>query len=95
VPADPPVPVPAPWARARAVAERMAAAAGTRPRWAETPDAVRVEVEVPETVGLAELGEIVTAMREADRCGHDLVADRGVAWAEFDLGPGGGGGQER
>ncbi len=95
MPPDPPVPAPSPRARARSVAARMAAAAGTEARWAETPDAVRVEVEVPQHTGLDALGEIVAAMADADRSGHALVADRGVAWAEVDLpagGPGGPGG---
>ncbi|MDI5971553.1 hypothetical protein POF50_019835 [Streptomyces sp. SL13] len=74
-----------PESRARAVAGRLAAATGTEARTTETPDAIRVEADVPEAIGLESLAAIVAALGTADHYGHDLTSGTGVAWAEIDL----------
>lgn len=80
--------MPAPETRAQAVAERLAAATGAEARVRRTPDAIRVEVDVPAELSESALGEIVAALVAADRYGHDVTGradDAGVAWAEIIL----------
>jgi hypothetical protein len=72
-----------PESRAREVAEQLTAATGTEARTTETPDAIRVEVEVPDEVTAELLAALVKALTAADRYGHDRTATTGVAWAEI------------
>lgn len=77
-----------PETRAQAVAERLAAATCTEVRVLRTPDAIRVEVDLPAVLDAAALGAIVAALGAADRFGHDVTGaadDAGVAWAEIGL----------
>lgn len=72
-----------PEARARQVAERLTAATGIQARTTETPETIRVEVDVPTEITTELLTAIVTALGIADRYGHDHTATEGVAWAEI------------
>lgn len=71
-----------PESRALEIAGRLTAAIGTETRTTETPDAVRVEVDVPDEVSSELLTAIVDALSLADRYGHDFTATSNVAWAE-------------
>ncbi|PWI41061.1 hypothetical protein [Streptomyces sp. ICBB 8177] len=72
-----------PEARAREVADRLAAATGTEARTLATPEAIRVEVYVPDEIPEPLHTALVDALRRADRYGHARTADAAVAWAEI------------
>ena len=72
-----------PESRAREVAALLTAATGTEARTTETPDAIRIEVDVPAEITTELLTDLVTALGTADRYGHDHTSAIGVAWAEF------------
>ncbi|MDF3290795.1 hypothetical protein [Streptomyces silvisoli] len=72
-----------PESRAREVAERLTVATGNEARTTETPDAIRIEVDVPAEIPAELLRAIVSALGSADRYGHDHTATTGVAWAEI------------
>ncbi len=69
--------------RAREAAGQLTAATGNEARTTETPDAFRVEVDVPDGITTESLIAIVTALDAADHYGHDQTATTDVAWAEF------------
>ncbi len=71
-----------PESRAREIAEQLTAATGTEARTRQTPDAIRVEVDVPAEITAELLIAIVTALGIGDRYGHDHTPTAGVAWAE-------------
>ncbi|MEU6173969.1 hypothetical protein ABZ832_18860 [Streptantibioticus parmotrematis] len=72
-----------PEARAAEVAALLAAATGTEARTTSTPDAIRVEVDVPDEIPEPLHTALVDALRRADRYGHARTTDAAVAWAEI------------
>lgn len=67
-----------------ALAGMLAAATSTEPRITETPDAVRIEVDLPEELSTVIRSTILTSLGAADRYGHDRTEDGDSVWAEID-----------
>jgi hypothetical protein len=62
----------------------LAAATSSEPRITETPDAVRIEVDLPEELSTVTRSTILASLGTADRYGHDRTDSGDSVWAEID-----------
>jgi hypothetical protein len=71
--------------RATALAGRLAAATGCDPRTDETPELIRLEVDLPTELTASARDGILAALVLADRYGHIRTDQGAIAWMELDL----------
>ncbi|MDQ1009839.1 hypothetical protein QFZ82_004324 [Streptomyces sp. V4I23] len=67
-----------------ALAGMLAAATSSKPRITETPNAIRIEVNLPQELSNVTRSTILTSLGTADRYGHDRTDDGDSVWAEID-----------
>ncbi|NWF30663.1 hypothetical protein HW130_31180 [Streptomyces sp. PKU-EA00015] len=62
----------------------LAAATSSEPRITETPNAIRIEVNLPQELSHVTRSTILTSLGAADRYGHDRTDGGDSVWAEID-----------
>lgn len=72
--------------RAAELAEQLAKAARREPRTDQSPERIRIEVDLPDKLTNSARDSILAAITQADRYGHNRTSSGGVAWMELDLG---------
>lgn len=69
--------------RAAALAAQLAALTGLAARTEETPDHIRVEVDLPGLLTNSNRLSLLATLANADRYGHDVTEQGAFVWAEI------------